>query len=63
MVNVVALRDIDRYYCRKEVFNMKKLIVLAIIAVMLVFMTGCSNEKPSMENHYDTTIEEYWRRT
>ena len=37
---------------------MKKLIVLAIIAVMLVFMTGCSNEKPSMENHYDTTIEE-----
>lgn len=37
---------------------MKKLIVLAIIAVMLVFMTGCSNEEPTRENNYNTTMEE-----
>ena len=37
---------------------MKKLFAVAIIVAMLVLITGCSNEEPTRENNYNTTIEE-----
>lgn len=36
---------------------MKKIITLGLFIILLVFMTGCSNE-PTRENNYNTTMEE-----
>lgn len=37
---------------------MKKIFAVAIIVAMLVLITGCSNEEPTRENNYNTTMEE-----